>query len=208
LLEQFGFPADAQRAFVSEPSGGERRRLELLLVLAEAPNVLLLDEPTNHLDLDMREALAEALSDFDGAIVLVSHDRHLIGLVCDRFVRVADGKVEDFDGDLDQYAAWLRSRPGSESSKADKAAKATPVAAPPPPAPKKPEKKINAHALAKAEAKVAELEAQIVAIDTELLDPAVYAQQAKVAELGRRQADLRAALERAEGDLLALYDTA
>src|SRR5690349_7960313 len=117
----------------------------------------------------MREALAEALSDFDGAIVLVSHDRHLIGLVCDRFVRVADHKVEDFDGDLDQYAAWLRSRPGSESSKADRTAKAPKAEAAP--APKAPAKKINNHALQKAEARVAELEAKIAQLDADLADP-------------------------------------
>ena len=94
------------------------------------PNVLLLDEPTNHLDLDMREALAEALSDFDGAIVMVSHDRHLVGLVCDKFVRVADGVVEPFDGDLDEYAAWLRSRSGSEQKKGEAKAQAKAPATP------------------------------------------------------------------------------
>ena len=91
-------------------SGGERARLALALIAWRKPNVLLLDEPTNHLDLEMREALAEALSIFPGAIVMVSHDRHLIGLVCETFWRVADGKVELFKGDLDEYAAWLRSR--------------------------------------------------------------------------------------------------
>ena len=91
-------------------SGGERARLALALIAWRRPNVLLLDEPTNHLDLEMREALAEALSDFDGAIVLVSHDRHLTGLVCDTFWRVADGVVEEFRGDLDEYATWLRAR--------------------------------------------------------------------------------------------------
>ncbi len=103
-----------ERAFepVDAFSGGERARLALALIAWRKPNVLLLDEPTNHLDLDMREALAEALSDFSGAIVLVSHDRHLTGLVCDRFWRVADGRVEAFDGDLDDYAAWLRGRGG------------------------------------------------------------------------------------------------
>jgi ATP-binding cassette subfamily F protein 3 len=207
FLGKWNFPGDRAFESIDGFSGGEKARLALAMIAFKQPNVLLLDEPTNHLDLDMREALAEALSDFDGAIVLVSHDRHLIGLVCDRFVRVADGKVEDFDGDLDEYAAWLRSRPGSESSKADKAAKAAPppVAAPPP---KKPAQKINAHALAKAEAKVAELESQIADIDTQLADPAVYAQQHKVADLGRRQAQLRETLERAEADLLALYETA
>jgi ATP-binding cassette, subfamily F, member 3 len=101
-----------EKAFepVDHFSGGERARLALALLAWRNPNVLLLDEPTNHLDLDMREALAEALAEYEGAIVLVSHDRHLIGLVCEAFWRVADGRVERFDGDLDQYAAWLRAR--------------------------------------------------------------------------------------------------
>ena len=92
---------------VGKLSGGERARLALALIAWKQPNVLLLDEPTNHLDLDMREALAEALSDFDGAIVMVSHDRHLIGLVSDQYWRVHDGIVEPFDGDLDDYQRFL-----------------------------------------------------------------------------------------------------
>src|SRR6185312_6777668 len=91
----------------------------LALIAWDKPNLLLLDEPTNHLDLDMREALADALADFDGALVLVSHDRHLLGMVSDSFWRVADGVVEPFDGDLDDYARWLRSR-GSAAKKAAK----------------------------------------------------------------------------------------
>ena len=210
FLGKWNFPGDRAFESIDGFSGGEKARLALAMIAFKQPNVLLLDEPTNHLDLDMREALAEALSDFDGAIVLVSHDRHLIGLVCDTFVRVADGKVEAFDGDLDQYAAWLRSRPGSESSKADKAEKAKPAAAPaPPPAPPaKPAKKSNPHALAKAEARVADLEKQIAALDASLADPKVYAEKAKAADLGRRQTELRAELARAEADLLALYEAA
>jgi ATP-binding cassette subfamily F protein 3 len=114
FLGKWNFPGDRAFEVVDTFSGGERARLALALIAWKKPNVLLLDEPTNHLDLEMREALAEALSDFPGAIVLVSHDRHLTGLVCDTFWRVADGKVELFDGDLDDYAAWLRSR-GSSS---------------------------------------------------------------------------------------------
>ena len=209
FLGKWNFPGDRAFESIDGFSGGEKARLALAMIAFKQPNVLLLDEPTNHLDLDMREALAEALSDFDGAIVLVSHDRHLIGLVCDTFVRVADGKVEAFDGDLDQYAAWLRSRPGSESSKAEKAEKAKPAAvAPPPPAPAKPAKKSNPHALAKAEARVADLEKQIAALDASLADPKVYAEKARAADLGRRQTELRAELARAEADLLALYEAA
>ena len=206
FLGKWNFPGDRAFESIDDFSGGEKARLALAMIAFKQPNVLLLDEPTNHLDLDMREALAEALSDFDGAIVLVSHDRHLIGLVCDRFVRVADHKVEDFDGDLDQYAAWLRSRPGSESSKADKTAKQPKVEAAPPP-PKAPAKKVNTHALQKAEARVADLEAKIAQIDAQLADPKAYA-DGRATELGKQQSQLRGDLERAEADLLALYDAA
>src|SRR3546814_20218969 len=116
----------------------------------------------------MREALAEALSDFDGAIVMVSHDRHLIGLVCDKFVRVAEGKVAAFDGDLDEYAAWLRSRPGN-------ARPAAVVAAPPPPPAPKPAAKINPHTLATAQAQVHALDAQLHGPETPPPHPATYA---------------------------------
>jgi ATP-binding cassette subfamily F protein 3 len=133
FLGKWNFPGDRAFEVVDTFSGGERARLALALIAWKKPNVLLLDEPTNHLDLEMREALAEALSDFPGAIVLVSHDRHLTGLVCDTFWRVADGKVELFDGDLDDYAAWLRSR-GSGAGSGDSRAKASaaPKAAPNP----------------------------------------------------------------------------
>jgi ATP-binding cassette, subfamily F, member 3 len=130
FLGKWNFPGDRAFEVVDGFSGGERARLALALIAWRKPNVLLLDEPTNHLDLDMREALAEALSDFSGAIVLVSHDRHLTGLVCDTFWRVADGKVEEFDGDLDEYAAWLRSRGSSGAADTKKAPeKAKPVVA-------------------------------------------------------------------------------
>ena len=95
LLGRWNFAGNRAFENVDGFSGGERARLALALIAWRKPNVLLLDEPTNHLDLEMREALAEALSIFPGAIVMVSHDRHLIGLVCETFWRVADGKVED-----------------------------------------------------------------------------------------------------------------
>jgi ATP-binding cassette subfamily F protein 3 len=140
FLGRWNFAGDRAFEVVDTFSGGERARLALALIAWRKPNVLLLDEPTNHLDLDMREALAEALSDFSGAIVLVSHDRHLTGLVCDTFWRVADGKVELFDGDLDEYAAWLRSR-GSGSSVAEQGK----AKAPAPTKPSKPAKADEKH---------------------------------------------------------------
>jgi ATP-binding cassette subfamily F protein 3 len=211
FLGKWYFPGDRAFESIDGFSGGEKARLALALIAWRQPNVLLLDEPTNHLDLDMREALAEALSDFDGAIVMVSHDRHLIGLVCDKFVRVADGVVEPFDGDLDEYAAWLRTRAGGEQKKADPKPAAAPAPAPvetkPAPAAAAPAKKINPHKLAKAEARVAELEAKLAAIEVELADPAVWADGGKrAADLGREQQSLRAQLDTAETELLALYD--
>ncbi len=208
FLGKWYFPGDRAFEVIDGFSGGEKARLALALIAWRQPNVLLLDEPTNHLDLDMREALAEALSDFDGAIVMVSHDRHLIGLVCDKFVRVADGVVEPFDGDLDEYAAWLRSRSGSEQKKGEARAQVKAPAAPPAPAPAPatPTKKINPHKLAKAEARVAEIEAKLADIETALADPAAYADGGKRAnDLGREQQALRAQLESAEAELLALY---
>ena len=162
FLGKWNFPGDRAFESVDGFSGGERARLALALIAWRQPNVLLLDEPTNHLDLDMREALAEALSDFDGAIVLVSHDRHLIGLVSDTFWRVADGRVEPFDGDLDEYAAWLRARPaanGATSRPQTPTPRARAAAKP------KARAKVNPHKLAKAEARVAELEAELATIE-------------------------------------------
>lgn len=89
-------------------SGGERARLALALIVWQRPNVLILDEPTNHLDLDMRHALSMALQDFEGAVVLVSHERQLIASVCDELLLVHGGKCTEFEGDLQDYAKWLR----------------------------------------------------------------------------------------------------
>lgn len=110
-LGGFGFSGDRALMPVAPFSGGERARLVLALLIYRRPNLLLLDEPTNHLDLEMREALAEALQGFEGALVVVSHDRHLLRLVCDTLWLVEEGRLKDFDGDLDDYAAWLRARP-------------------------------------------------------------------------------------------------
>jgi len=202
FLGGWQFPGDRAFEVIDNFSGGEKARLALALLAWNKPNLLLLDEPTNHLDLEMREALAEALSDFDGAIVMVSHDRHLIGLVSDEYWRVHDGIVEPFDGDLDDYAAWLRSRPGSDNPKTP-VPKAAPVAAAPP---AKPASKINPHKLQKAEERVARLEAKLAECDARMADPAVYADAGKVADIGRLQLQLRNELEEAEAELLALYD--
>ncbi len=109
-LGGFGFPADQALAPTGPFSGGEKSRLVLALLVYQRPNLLLLDEPTNHLDLEMRQALATALQDFAGAMVLVSHDRHLLRVTSDRLVLVHAGRVEEFPDDLDVYPQWLTAR--------------------------------------------------------------------------------------------------
>jgi ATP-binding cassette subfamily F protein 3 len=106
-LGGFGFPADQALAPSGPFSGGEKSRLVLALLVYQRPNLLLLDEPTNHLDLEMRQALATALQDFAGAMVLVSHDRHLLRVTSDRLVLVHAGRVEEFQDSLDDYPQWL-----------------------------------------------------------------------------------------------------
>jgi ATP-binding cassette subfamily F protein 3 len=108
-LGGFGFSAAKQLTRVGNLSGGERARLMLALATLDKPNLLILDEPTNHLDIDARGELLSALNDFDGAVVLVSHDRRLIETTADRLLLVANGEVHPFDGDLDDYRKFLLS---------------------------------------------------------------------------------------------------
>ena len=208
FLGKWNFPGNRAFEPVDGFSGGERARLALALIAWRKPNVMLLDEPTNHLDLDMREALAEALADFDGALVLVSHDRHLIGLVCDSFWRVADGHAQPFDGDLDEYAAWLRNRDASGDGKAGGKRKAESAPAPEP-VPAAKARKANPVKLAQAEARVAELEQRLQAIDAALADPGSYGDGSeRVAALTRDREALAAQLAEAEATWLSLYDAA
>jgi ATP-binding cassette, subfamily F, member 3 len=102
-LGRFGFSGDKANVAVRQLSGGERARLSLALITRDAPHILILDEPTNHLDVDAREALVQALTDFGGAVLVVSHDRHLLGLIADRLVLVDGGTATEFDGSLDDY---------------------------------------------------------------------------------------------------------
>ena len=106
-LGGFGFVGDKALEPVAPFSGGEKSRLVLALLVYQRPNLLLLDEPTNHLDLEMRQALATALQDFAGAMVVVSHDRHLLRLSCDRLLLVHGGRIDEFADELDAYAGWL-----------------------------------------------------------------------------------------------------
>jgi ATP-binding cassette subfamily F protein 3 len=107
FLGRFNFPGEMVRSPIAPFSGGEKARLALALIVWQRPNLLLLDEPTNHLDLETREALTDALAQFEGTMLLVSHDRHLLRATSDEFVIVADGKMTPFDGDLDDYRDWM-----------------------------------------------------------------------------------------------------
>jgi ATP-binding cassette subfamily F protein 3 len=208
-LGRWAFVGDRVFESVDGFSGGERARLALALIAYTRPNLLLLDEPTNHLDLEMREALAEALNDYAGAIVLVSHDRSLLGLVCDSFWRVADGRVEPFDGDLDDYARWLRARRNAAESSSASAPPPQAVAAAPTPVAEAPARAADRRRLAAeqrerekplrqrirdVEARMAAISAEMKRIEADLADPAAFAQRstADLARLARRQGELRA----------------
>jgi ATP-binding cassette subfamily F protein 3 len=124
-LGGFGFGGDAVTGPVAPMSGGEKARLALSLIVWQKPNMLLLDEPSNHLDVDTREALAEALAEFEGSMLLVSHDRHLLRTTVDDFWIVADGRVQEFDGDLDDYRDWLSQHNADARAQARQAAQDT-----------------------------------------------------------------------------------
>ncbi len=200
-----------ERAFepVDGFSGGERARLALALIAWGKPNLLVLDEPTNHLDLDMRGALADALNDYPGALVLVAHDRHLLGLVCDSFWRVADGHVEPFDGDLDDYARWLRGRNGSAG---EREAAAAPQTADPrerrrEAAAERDRQRALRKNLDKVEVRMAKVDAALVALQERLADPAIYeGPTAVLADIGREQNALREAKAALETEWLQRFE--
>ena len=208
-LGKWNFVGDRVFENVDGFSGGERARLALALIAWLKPNLLLLDEPTNHLDLEMREALAEALNDFEGAIVLVSHDRNLLGLVCDTFWRVADGRVEPFDGDLDDYASWLRAR-RNEANRAPTPAKPKETPA---------ERRKNAAALreraqaekkrlASLEKRIAQLQDERAKLEATLADASIYASAstAELAKAAKRGSELARELATLEADWLTAYE--
>ncbi len=217
FLGTWNFAGDRAFESVDGFSGGERARLALALIAWDKPNLLLLDEPTNHLDLDMREALADALADFDGALVLVSHDRHLLGMVCDSFWRVADGVVEPFDGDLDDYARWLKTR-GAANKKAAKAEAATtkPVVKVVEVSPEERRRqaaaqrdsdKAGRQRVKKIETRTATIDAELAALEAQLADPATYnGSTSEMMRLGQRQTELRREKEALETEWLTLVE--
>jgi ATP-binding cassette, subfamily F, member 3 len=182
FLGGFGFSGDRVFEPVGPFSGGEKARLVLALVSYLRPNLLLLDEPTNHLDLEMRQALAVALQDYEAAVVLVSHDRHLLRAVADELLLVDQGRVTPFDGDLDDYARWFTAR---EQNEATAVASSAGVGA----EDRKQRRREEAerrnrlsplkNEVARTEAAIARLEEERAAVEQELASPELYSAAAK-----------------------------
>ncbi|MCE8035403.1 ATP-binding cassette domain-containing protein [Halomonas sp. MCCC 1A11057] len=216
FLGGFGFQGDDAFGEVGHFSGGEKARLALALVAWRKPNLLLLDEPTNHLDLEMREALTEALASFEGTVILVSHDRHLLRATVDEFWKVADHRVEPFDGDLEDYRAWLKARLEGErrEARADKAERQAESAAP------KEDRKASRRAAAelreklrplkkardRAEQALEKAQAELAAVEEALGEAELYTDPTRKGELTERlarQGELKSRLEELEAEWLA-----
>jgi ATP-binding cassette subfamily F protein 3 len=198
-----GFSQQAGNTKVEKLSGGEKARLLLGLATFLAPHLIILDEPTNHLDIDSRFALIEAINDYPGAVILVSHDRYLLEACADRLWLVSGGKVAPFDGDLDDYRRFVLS--DSKQNAATKAApRIDPVEARRAAAGKRAETAPLRKQVQQAEAKIAQLTRQLGKLDTTLADGTLFASDpARAAELSKTRANVVAAIAKAEEAWLA-----
>ncbi|MFT8563747.1 MAG: ABC-F family ATP-binding cassette domain-containing protein [Acetobacter orientalis] len=212
-LARFGLDAERAETPVKDLSGGEKARLLLALATRDAPQMLILDEPTNHLDLDARDALVRALSGFEGAVLLISHDPHLVELVADRLWLVAEGKVTPFEGDMAEYRSWLieQSRSANRASKPQDDA---------PQQSRKDDRRDRAEIrkaqaplrklIKDAESKLAKLAAERATLEAKLADPALYTTgkaddvtrlNTRLAAIGKAQAELEEQWLEAEAEL-------
>ena len=202
----FGIGAEQAETEVGRLSGGQKARLSLLLATLDAPHLLILDEPTNHLDIESREALVEALTAYTGAVILVSHDMHLLSLVADRLWLVQGGRVKPYEDDLEAYRQMLLS--GSDTPKTEKKADAARAEKPKAPRPSR-EAVLALRAEArKCEARVEKLNDMADKLSAKLADPALYGDE-RVGELevwNRKYAELRGALEKAEAMWMAALE--
>ena len=213
FLGGFGFQGDRAFETIEFFSGGEKARLALAIIAWQKPNLLLLDEPTNHLDLDMREALTLALQTYPGAVVVISHDRHLLRNTVDDFFLVADGRVEPFDGDIEDYHQWLNQR--------EPATSADGVSTDDPAADKVDRKALRQQAaemrkqlqplrkkVQSAERKVDKLQTQLDDIEAQLGDSSLYeeANKAKLQQLHAQQLELQPKLEAIEEEWMTLSE--
>ena len=195
-LGRFGFSGDKANTVVGKLSGGERARLALALITRDAPHLLILDEPTNHLDVDAREALVQALNGYDGAVILISHDRHMVELTADRLVLVENGGAVDYPGSIDDYIDFVlgRNQPKMAAGKAK---------------PKKLDAKAREEAKAlKQAAKDAEAASARLAAECEALDRELAAAECAkaIGDLSERRAQVAAKLKAAEAKWLEVAE--
>lgn len=212
FLGSFDFHGDRAFEPITHFSGGEKARLALALIAWEKPNVLLLDEPTNHLDLEMRQALTMALQDFEGAVIVVSHDRHLLRNTVNEFLLVADGKVAEFDGDLEDYYRWLSQQrvnaveeeqpAAANDNKVDKKAQRQQSAA------QRAQLKPLTNKLKNLETQMEKLQARLADVETQLGDSSIYDEKnkAKLQTLLVDQATLQTQLEETEENWLLVSE--
>jgi ATP-binding cassette subfamily F protein 3 len=205
-LGRFGLTGDRAITRIMDLSGGEKARLLLATITRDAPHLLLLDEPTNHLDVDAREALVQALNEYEGAVLLVSHDTHLVGLVADRLWLVADGTCNSYDGDLDDYRRLLLdaaraerrqargAKPEASRNKADERRRRADARA------------VTAglrKAIKAAEVRMEKLQAEKASLHEKLADPVFYdGSTSEVAALNRRAGEIDRDIAAAEADWL------
>ena len=204
-LAQYGLGHQKVETTVDSLSGGERARLLLNRGALEAPHLLILDEPTNHLDIDSRRALLDALNEYEGAVILITHDRSLMELVADRLWLASDGTIAPFDGDMDDYAKFVIDRAKQAGKAPTQVRAADPVEVPkPPPPPKTKVPTGTARRRAEsAEAALARATAAVTELDKALTDPKVFSEDpAKAAELGRKREQAQVALDKAEQEWL------
>ena len=209
-LGRFGFSGDRIFEPVAPFSGGEKARLVLALMIRQAPNLLLLDEPTNHLDLEMRQALSIALVEYTGALVVISHDRHLLRSVCDELLIVHQGQVNEFDRSLDEYPAWLKEQELTMETGVEQGDPA-------------PSKTVNRkqqrqnqaqqrqrlkplyNKVRSTEKKLADQQTQLADLEAKLADETLYAdgsRKAELSELIKHQATVKSAIEALEMEWL------
>ena len=217
-LGGYGFSKDQVESSVANFSGGEKSRLVLAMLVYQKPNLLLLDEPTNHLDLEMRQALANAIQNFTGAIVLVSHDRHLLRVTCNQFLLVDACAATEYAGDLEDYAVWLKARakqaidPDSSSQVVAQPKKAGSAES------NKARKKREAqqrqasqplrNKIKRLEDDLATLRSSLVEIDNQLVDNSLYAESAKdkLAEILQLKASIQKNIEDTEWSWMSVSE--
>jgi ATP-binding cassette, subfamily F, member 3 len=203
-LSQMGLTKSRMDTAAKNLSGGERARLLMGLITFSGPGMMILDEPTNHLDIDSRDALVHALNDYEGAVLIISHDRHLVEATCDTLWIAADGTIKELDEDLDSYQRSItggkdRTPGGGSMSKEDRKAAKQEAAA------RRAEIAPLRQSIKDAEAKIARLKAEIAKIDNKLDDPKIYnGEPGQLIALGKDKARFAADLEATEESWLAL----